>query len=121
MVADKGAVAEDLELAGADQGPAVKVQAVKVQAVKVQAVGAVAVAVAVDLGPAGADQEPVGKVPAVGAVAVAVDLGPAGEADPADEPALFPCSSPIEPWSSTFHGSTRCANRLFSLTRIDST
>ncbi len=118
MVADKGAVAEDLELAGADQGPVVKVQAVKVQAVKVQAVGAVAV----DLGPAGADQEPVGKVQAVKAqVAVAEDQGEAGEADPADEPALFPCSSPIEPWSSTFHGSTRCANRLFSLTRIDST
>jgi hypothetical protein len=118
VVADKGAVAEDLELAGADQGPVVKVQAVKVQAVKVQAVGAVAV----DLGPAGADQKPVGKVQAVKAqVAVAEDQGEAGEADPADEPALFPCSSPIEPWSSTFHGSTRCANRLFSLTRIDST
>ena len=113
MVEDKGVVAEDLELAGADQGPVVKVQAVKVQAVG---------AVAVDLGPAGADQEPVGKVQAVKAqVAVAEDQGEAGEADPADEPALFPCSSPIEPWSSTFHGSTRCANRLFSLTRIDST
>jgi hypothetical protein len=118
VVEDMGVVAEDLELAGADQGPVVKVQAVKVQAVKVQAVGAVAV----DLGPAGADQEPVGKVQAVKAqVAVAEDQGEAGEADPADEPALFPCSSPIEPWSSTFHGSTRCANRLFSLTRIDST
>jgi hypothetical protein len=113
VVADKGAVAEDLELAGADQGLVVKVQVVKVQAVG---------AVAVDLGPAGADQKPVGKVQAVKAqVAVAEDQGEAGEADPADEPALFPCSSPIEPWSSTFHGSTRCANRLFSLTRIDST